>query len=51
MTPRERVIASLNHRQPDKVPYCIEFTEIIHAKMAEYYGDPDFLPRKLAIRW
>jgi len=42
MTNRERVIASLNHRQPDRVPYAIGFTQPAHAKMAQYYGDPVF---------
>ncbi|HPO16129.1 MAG TPA: uroporphyrinogen decarboxylase family protein [Candidatus Hydrogenedentes bacterium] len=42
MTNRERVIASFNHQQPDKTPYCIEFTMPMHARMAEYYGDPNF---------
>ncbi len=42
MTNRERVIASFNHQQPDKTPYCIGFTERMHDRMAEYYGDPDF---------
>jgi uroporphyrinogen decarboxylase len=38
----ERVLTALNHRQPDKVPYDIRFTQKAHAKMAEYYGDPEF---------
>jgi len=42
MTNRERVIASLEHRQPDKTPYTIGFTQKARAKMAEFYGDPDF---------
>jgi uroporphyrinogen decarboxylase len=42
VTPRERVLASASHRPPDKVPYDIRFTQPAHAKMAEYYGDPDF---------
>ena len=42
MTNRERVIASLNHQQPDRVPYCVDFTVKAHAKMADFYGDPDF---------
>jgi len=42
MTNRERVIASLEHRQPDKTPYCIGFTEPAFRKTAEYYGDPNF---------
>jgi len=42
VTNRERVLASLDHRQPDRVPYNIRFTEPARAAMAAYYGDPDF---------
>ncbi|MBN1349192.1 uroporphyrinogen decarboxylase [candidate division KSB1 bacterium] len=42
MTAKERVYAALNHRQPDKIPYHIDFTYKAHQKMAEYLGDPDF---------
>ena len=42
MTNRQRVLASLTHKQPDIVPYDIQFTQKMHAKMADYYGDPDF---------
>lgn len=42
MTNRERVIAALNHQQPDATPYAIGFTHKAHAKMAEYLGDPGF---------
>jgi uroporphyrinogen decarboxylase len=42
MNNRERVLATLSHRQPDKIPYNIGFTQVAHAKMVEYYGDPDF---------
>ena len=42
MNNRERVLATLNHRQPDKTPYNIDFTQVAHAKMADYYGDPHF---------
>lgn len=42
MTNRERVLAALAHRRPDKVPYDIRFTQPAHAKMVEYYGDPEF---------
>jgi len=38
----ERVLTALNHRQGDKVPYDIRFTQKAHAKMAQYYGDPEF---------
>jgi uroporphyrinogen decarboxylase len=42
VTRRERVIASLAHRQPDTTPYHVTFTEPARQKMAEFYGDPDF---------
>ena len=45
MNNRERVVAALNHRQPDKTPYNIDFTQAAHAKMADYYGDPRFADR------
>lgn len=45
MTNRERVIAALNHQQPDVVPYNIGFTQRAHARMAEYLGDPGFASR------
>ncbi len=45
MTPRERVIASLEHRQPDVTPYHVTFTAPARRKMIEYYGDPDFESR------
>ncbi|MBU0608671.1 MAG: uroporphyrinogen decarboxylase family protein [Armatimonadetes bacterium] len=43
MTNRERVIASLNHRQPDRCPYVIEFTQKAKAVMEAAYGD-SYLP-------
>ena len=46
MTNRERVLAALAHRQPDKTPYSIGFTHFAHQKMVEFYGDPEFA-RKL----
>ncbi len=45
MTPRERVLAALSHRQPDKTPYHIVFTKQAHARMVEYCGDPAFLDK------
>ena len=42
MNNRERVLATLAHQQPDRIPYNIEFTHPAHAKMVDYYGDPDF---------
>lgn len=45
MTPRQRVLAALDHRQPDAVPYQISFTEPAHRAMAAWYRDPDFEAR------
>jgi uroporphyrinogen decarboxylase len=45
MTPRQRVIASLEHRQPDATPYHVTFTAQARQKMIEYYGDPEFESR------
>lgn len=45
MTPKERVIKALRFEQTDTVPYEIGFTQPAHRKMAEYYGDPDFVPK------
>ena len=42
MTNRERVLVALEHRQPDRVPYHVQFTIPARARMAQYYGDPDF---------
>jgi len=42
MNNRQRVLTALVHRQPDRVPYDIGFTEPARAKMAAYYGDRDF---------
>jgi uroporphyrinogen decarboxylase len=45
MNNRERVLTALVHKQPDKVPYNIEFTQQAHANMVEFYGDPDFVSK------
>lgn len=45
MNNKQRVIDSLNHKQPDKVPYSIGFTVKAHEKMIDYFGDPDFVSR------
>ena len=42
MTSRERVSAAIEHRQPDRVPYHIDFTQVAHARMVEFTGDPRF---------
>ena len=44
MTHRERVRLSLQHRQPDVVPYHIGFTQRAYRSLQTYLGDsPDFL--------
>ncbi len=42
MTNKDRVVASLNHRQPDRIPYALDFTVKARAKMVEFYSDPQF---------
>ncbi|MHB9025280.1 MAG: uroporphyrinogen decarboxylase family protein [Armatimonadota bacterium] len=42
MNNRERVLATLNHQQPDQVPYHISFTQKAAKAMADYLGDADF---------
>lgn len=42
MCNRKRVISALEHQQPDKTPYHIEFTIRMHERMAAYYGDTGF---------
>lgn len=42
MTHKERVLASLRHEQPDRIPYHVTFTRKAHKRMADYLGDPDF---------
>ena len=42
MSNRERVLATLAHEQPDKIPYSIGFTQVAHARMVKFYGDPAF---------
>ncbi|MEN6641881.1 MAG: hypothetical protein ABFE08_05490 [Armatimonadia bacterium] len=39
MTNKERVVASLEHRQPDRTPYTIGFTQKAAAAMTARYGD------------
>ncbi len=42
MTNKERVISSLNHKKPDRVPYNIGFTYKAKDAMVKFYNDPDF---------
>jgi len=42
VTPRERVLAAVEHREPDVVPYQVSFTQPAFARMVDATGDPDF---------
>ena len=42
MDQRQRVRMTLQHRQPDRVPYHIAFTREARRRTAKYLGDPDF---------
>jgi uroporphyrinogen decarboxylase len=45
MTHKERVRASLLHKQPDKTPYAFGFTQKALAAMVAHCGNKDFLKR------
>ena len=45
MTRRERVLASLRHESTDKLPYQLDLTEEVHARLAEYFGDDGFFEK------
>lgn len=42
MTPRERVIQSIQFHDTDIVPYTLTYTDNAHERMVEFYSDPDF---------
>ena len=42
ITPRERVLTALAHRQPDVCPWQIDLTIDAARQTADYLGDPDF---------
>lgn len=45
MTRRERVIAAVHHKQPDKIPYNVNFTSQEYEKVVEYTKDPNYLDK------
>jgi len=45
MIPRERVLMSLAHHQPDVTPWQLDLTADAHAKMVAYTGDPGFVAK------
>jgi uroporphyrinogen decarboxylase len=42
MNHKQRVVISLSHHRPDRVPHHISFTVSARQRMAEYLGDRDF---------
>ncbi len=42
MNNKERVLASIAHRRPDRIPYSVSFTQKAWQKMVAYSGGPDF---------
>jgi uroporphyrinogen decarboxylase len=45
ITPRERVLTALAHRQPDITPWQIDLTQEARHNTAVYLGDPDFVAK------
>ena len=45
ITPRERVLTALAHKQPDVTPWQIDLTIDAQAQTAAYLGDPDFVSK------
>ncbi|MCX8053743.1 MAG: uroporphyrinogen decarboxylase [Armatimonadetes bacterium] len=45
MTRRERVIAAINHRQPDICPYTVDLTSQAYERLVDYVGDPGYVER------
>ena len=45
MTKKERVIAALNHRESDIIPFHIDFTSPEYDIMLRYYQDPHFFEK------
>ncbi len=43
MTPKERVLAAINHLQPDRVPIQTYLTPEIEAQLADHFGSSDIL--------
>lgn len=45
ITPRERVLTALRHRQPDVCPWQIDLTIDARQQTADYLDDPDFVSK------
>jgi len=45
MTEKERVILALSHQQPDITPYQLDLTDLVYARLQEYFHDDDFFSK------
>ena len=45
MNNKQRVIASVQHQRPDRIPYQLGFTQDARRNLAAYYGDEHFTAR------
>ena len=45
MTEKERVIKSIKHIRPDKLPYQLDLTDQVFQRLREYYDDPGFFEK------
>ena len=43
MTPRERVIAALTHREGDKIPWTTDLTQVEREKLVAFTGNPEIV--------
>ncbi len=42
MTPRERVIMALNHKETDIIPYNLDLTDEVNERLKDYFMDENF---------
>ena len=45
MTSRDRVLMSLRHEKPDVMPYQLDLTDEVHARLVDYFKDENFLKK------
>jgi uroporphyrinogen decarboxylase len=45
MTCRDRVLMTLKHEKPDVMPYYLDLTDEVHARLVNYYQDGDFFEK------
>ena len=45
MTRRDRVLMTLKHEKPDVMPYYLDLTDEVHARLTDYYQDENFFEK------